>query len=161
MSNREEQPVRVLFVCLGNICRSPMAEAVFRAKVKAAGMEERIETDSAGTGGWHIGEPPHRGTRTLLDRYEISYTGQSARQISRSDLETYDYVVTMDEMNLANVQALGPARGKIVPLLEFAPHTGVIEVPDPYYDGVFEGVYRLIDAGCDGLLAAIRAEYRV
>lgn len=138
-----------------------MAEAVFRAKVKAAGLEDRVEIDSAGTGGWHSGEPPHRGTRSLLDKYEISYAGQKARQITRTDLDSYHYIVTMDEMNLADVQVLGPARGKIVPLLEFAPHTGVTEVPDPYYSGGFEGVYQLIDAGCDGLLSAIRSEYRI
>lgn len=136
-----------------------MAEAVFRAKVKAAGLEDRVEIDSAGTGGWHAGEQPHRGTRSLLDKYEISYAGQKARQITRTDLDSYNYIVTMDEMNLADVQALGPARGKIVPLLEYAPHTGVTEVPDPYYSGGFEGVYQLINAGCDGLLSDIRSEY--
>lgn len=71
-----------------------MAEAVFRAKVKAAGLEDRVEIDSAGTGGWHSGEPPHRGTRSLLDKYEISYAGQKARQITRTDLDSYHYIVT-------------------------------------------------------------------
>lgn len=161
MSNTEKQPVRVLFICLGNICRSPMAEAVFRAKVAESGLERRIETDSAGTGGWHAGEPPHRGTRALLDRYAISYAGQTARQITRADLETYDYLVTMDEMNRRDVEALGNGRGRIVPLLKFAPQTGVTEVPDPYYTGGFEGVYQLINAGCDGLLTGIRAEHGI
>lgn len=161
MTDSEKQTVRVLFVCLGNICRSPMAEAVFRAKVRDAGLENWIEIDSAGTGDWHAGEPPHRGTRTILTKYEISFAGQTARQITRDDLSSYDYLVTMDEMNRANVKALGPARGKLVPLLDFAPHTGLTEVPDPYYTGGFEGVYRLVDAGCDGLLSAIRSEHEI
>ena len=138
-----------------------MAEAVLRAKVVAAGLESRVTLDSAGTGGWHSGEPPHRGTRTILDKYAIPHIGQTARQITRADLDTFDYVVTMDEMNRADVKALGPTSGKIVPLLEYAPQTGVTEVPDPYYTGGFEGVYHLIDAGCDGLLSAIRTEHRI
>ena len=136
-----------------------MAEAVFRAKVIAAGLQSRIKIDSAGTGGWHAGEPPHPGTRTLLDRYIISYSGQKARQITQNDLATYDYIVTMDESNRSDVHSLGLTRGKVVPLLNYAPHLGVTEVPDPFYTGGFEGVYQLIDAGCDGLLTTIRAEY--
>jgi protein-tyrosine phosphatase len=151
--------IRVLFVCLGNICRSPMAEAVFRHKVAAAGLARTIEIDSAGTGDWHVGEPPHSGTRTILAVYGIDTTGLRARQIDDDDLELFDYIVTMDDANLAQVQSLGTARAVVRPLLVFAPQTGVREVPDPYYTGGFEEVYRLVDAACDGLLETIRTEH--
>ena len=152
--------VRVLFVCLGNICRSPMAEAVFAHKVRAAGLEKEITADSAGTGDWHIGQPPHRGTRALLKERKIDYS-HAARQIAAVDLEDFNYVLTMDDQNLANVRALGTGRAVVRPFLEYAPHSPLREVPDPYLTGGFPEVYELVDAAADGLLAAIRAEHGV
>jgi protein-tyrosine phosphatase len=150
--------VRVLFVCLGNICRSPMAEAVFMHKVRAAGLADRICADSAGTGGWHEGERPHSGTRKILRTYNIEYDHR-ARLLTRDDLASFDYILAMDEQNFRDVQQLGSGTAHVARFLDYAPQTGVREVPDPYYSGGFEGVYRLLDAAADGLLAAIRRDH--
>lgn len=150
--------VRVLFVCLGNICRSPMAEAVFRHHVEAAGLQEKIIADSAGTGHWHLGEAPHRGTQTILAAQGIAYRGR-ARLIEPEDIHLFDYIIPMDHSNLRDVKAMGPGRARVMPLMEFAPQLGQSEVPDPYYDGRYEVVYDLVDAATQGLLESIRREH--
>ena len=152
--------VRVLFVCLGNICRSPMAEGVFQHHVRAAGLETEIDSDSAGTGHWHIGNPPHPGTRAMLARNQIEYAHQ-ARLIAPADLDTFDYVLTMDDQNLRDVLALGPGQAIVRPFLDYAPNNPVREVPDPYLVGGFEGVYDLLNEAAEGLLKAIREEHRL
>ncbi|MBV9866558.1 MAG: low molecular weight phosphotyrosine protein phosphatase [Abitibacteriaceae bacterium] len=150
--------IRVLFVCLGNICRSPMAEAVFMHLVREAGLENKIEADSAGTGSWHIDSVPHPGTLGILEAKGIPYEGLG-RQIKRDDLDKFDYIVTMDDENLRNVRRLGKGRAKVAPLLDYAPHAEIREVPDPYFDGGFDVVYHLVHEGAVGLLAAIRQEH--
>ena len=153
--------VRVLFVCLGNICRSPMAEGVFQHMVKRAGLAEQILVDSAGTGPWHIGDPAHRGTRQVLAKHGIHYQGRG-RQISSADLTQFDYILAMDYDNfdaLRSMAARSHTEAKIGLFMDYAPEAGTREVPDPYYDGRFQRVYELVEQAAAGLLDHIRAEH--
>lgn len=148
----------VLFVCLGNICRSPMAEAVFRDIVRREGLENQISVDSAGTGDWHVGHPPHEGTRKLLDRYDISYAGMEARRLERDDGRRFDLIVAMDSRNELDIrERLGlPARAEIIRFLSLLPESGLQDVPDPYYSGNFEEVYEMVKAGSEKLLDKVK-----
>jgi protein-tyrosine phosphatase len=152
--------IQVLFVCLGNICRSPMAEALFAHKVKLAGLEDQITADSAGTGDWHVGELPHMGTRQILAKNGVGYEHR-ARQIIPSDLDDFDYVIVMDEANKKAVQSIGLGKAIVASLLSYATHLKKLEVPDPYYTGNFQEVYALVDAATEGLLKSIREEHAV
>jgi len=158
LHGRQDQ-IRVLFVCLGNICRSPMAEAVFRDMVSREGLADRFVIDSAGLGSWHEGEPPHVGTRRQLDRAGISYEGIRARKIRPDDFEAFDYIVAMDEDNVRQLRRLGrESSDKVAKLLEFVPEASLRDVPDPYYTGNFDQTYELVTAGCRALLDRIKAE---
>ncbi|GAB6933117.1 low molecular weight protein-tyrosine-phosphatase [Calditerricola satsumensis] len=157
--------IRVLFVCLGNICRSPMAEAVFRHMVKEAGLDGVVEVDSAGTGHWHVGEPPHEGTRRILEQKGIDWRGIRARQVAPVDAERFDYIVAMDAENQGEVVRMlglhrpdGKKRPQVFRLLELVPDAPTADVPDPYYTGNFDEVYELIRAGCAALLERIRRD---
>ncbi|WP_337031097.1 low molecular weight protein-tyrosine-phosphatase [Paenibacillus illinoisensis] len=152
--------VRVLFVCLGNICRSPMAEAVLRHKIEERGLQHQIQVDSAGTGDWHIGKPPHEGTRKLLDSYQISYANMAARQFGSADFDQFDYIVCMDDSNVANVRKItGGAEADIMKFMDLLPNESLREVPDPYFTGNFEEVYKLVEAGCNVLLEQIQKDH--
>jgi protein-tyrosine phosphatase len=154
-----QHKVNVLFVCLGNICRSPMAEAVFRDLVKREGLAGRFEIASAGIGDWHAGDPPHRGTRETLKRHGIEPDGLKAKRVSQTMLDRADYVVAMDDENLADLRAWRVDHRKVSRLLDYAPDVGVRDVPDPYFDGRFELVYQLVSKGSAGLLQHIREQH--
>ncbi len=152
--------IHVLFVCLGNICRSPMAEAVFRDLVKKEGLDDQIKIDSAGTGDWHVGHPPHEGTRNLLDEKKISYEGMKARQMKKEDYDTFHYIVAMDESNLKNMSKLkvGESDAVVLKLLDLVQEYEVKDVPDPYFTGNFDEVHEMVDKGCRALLNKIKKE---
>lgn len=152
--------IKILFVCMGNICRSPMAEGVFRHLVKQAGLDGRIAIDSAGTHDYHIGEPPDpRAQRTAGRRgYDLSML--RGRQVSRADFGEFDYLLAMDRMNLRVLERLCPSQHghKLKLLMEFSNDAALREVPDPYYGGDqgFERVLDLVEQASDGLLEHLR-----
>ena len=146
--------IRVLFVCLANVCRSPMAEAVFAQMVKEAGLENFIEADSAGTAEWEMGSAAHPGTLAVLEEHGIDYRGYS-RALQKADLDEFDYVLTMDDENLRAVRKLGEGRARVAPLLSFVADTDLREIPDPYFDNGFEIVYSMVLTGAQGLLREI------
>ncbi len=157
-------PFRVLFVCLGNICRSPTAEGTMRALVREAGMEEQIELDSAGTGSWHVGSPPDERATAAAAGRGIALEG-AARRVSAADFDDFNLMIAMDSANLSDLRDLASddrQRAKVRLLREFDPGsagTGDLDVPDPYYgagDG-FERVLDMVEASCRGLLAQIEA----
>ncbi|WP_342414550.1 low molecular weight protein-tyrosine-phosphatase [Paenibacillus sp. FSL R10-2782] len=151
--------INVLFVCLGNICRSPMGEAVLRHKAQERGLGAKIRVDSAETGDWHIGNPPHEGTLKQLKLHGISEQGIQARQMKSHDFEAFDYIVCMDDSNERNMRKLaGGAEADILKFMDLLPQEKLREVPDPYFTGNFEETYRLMDAGCNALLDKIIEE---
>jgi protein-tyrosine phosphatase len=158
------RPTRVLFVCLGNICRSPAAEGVFLHQLAQAGLEAGFEVDSAGTGGWHVGQAADPRMRAAAERRGIHLPSR-ARQLAAADLQTFDHILTMDAENLAAVHALGRRSrptATITPLLQYCRHFPQEEVPDPYYGGEagFDHVLDLLEDACQGLLSELLAERR-
>jgi protein-tyrosine phosphatase len=155
--------VKVLFVCMGNICRSPLAHGLFEARVARAGLAEQITIDSAGTHAYHVGNAPDPRSQETALSHGFDLSAQRARKVDSTDFENFDYVLAMDNDNRALLSAQCPDehRHKLKLMLEFAPQLTETEVPDPYYGGAsgFERVYQLIDAAADGLMADIQARY--
>jgi protein-tyrosine phosphatase len=156
--------MRVLFVCLGNICRSPTAEAVMRDLVRREGLEDVIEVDSAGTGDWHVGSPPDERSAAAAQRRGIVMDG-AARQVAAGDFDDWDLLLAMDRENHRNLLALArddEARAKVRMLREYDPQAvaaGELDVPDPYYGGErgFEDVLDIVERACAGLLGELRS----
>jgi protein-tyrosine phosphatase len=150
--------MRVLVVCSGNICRSPTAEAVLRHRARQARLE--LEVDSAGTHGYHVGEPPDERAQAHARRRGYDLSGLRARRIGTDDFRSFDLLLAMDRGHLAILQRMAPAesRSKMRLLMEFAPQWGTDEVPDPYYGGPqgFEQVLDMIEAAAEGLLQSIK-----
>lgn len=151
----------VLFVCLGNICRSPLAEGVFSHLAAEAGLADRFEIDSAGTGGWHVGERPDARARMVAQQHGVEL-GSHARQIAPEDFERFDYIVAMDHENLRTLQRMASAAGsdaEVALLRSYDPLADGDEVPDPYYGGAsgFETVYEMVQRACQELLDRLSA----
>ena len=152
--------IRVLFVCMGNICRSPTGEGVFRHLVEARGLAGKIDVDSAGTGAWHVGQPPDERATAEARKQGIDLSNQRARAVADSDFDDFDYIIAMDDDNMLGLQSRCPAKfkNKLHKCTDFAPGIGVDEVPDPYYGGPggFNQVFKIVEAGAKGLLGHIQ-----
>ncbi|WP_245587941.1 low molecular weight protein-tyrosine-phosphatase [Carnimonas nigrificans] len=158
------QQTSVLFVCLGNICRSPTAEGVFRHLVRQCGQEHAYRIDSCGTGAYHVGEPPDRRARQEAQRRGLSLDRLRARGLEQRDFECFDYLVAMDDANYRDLKNAAPQgfHGHIVKLLDFAAEYRGASVPDPYYGGDdgFSKVFAMVEQGCQGLIEHIEATRR-
>jgi protein-tyrosine phosphatase len=158
--------MRILFVCMGNICRSPTAVGVMRRLLEDEGLADRVHIESAGTGGWHVGKPPDERATLAARRRGISLSG-SAQQVRADDFRDYDLLIAMDRDNLSELLAVAPdeeAAEKVRLLREFDPAaSGDLDVPDPYYGGDrgFDTVLDMVEAACRGLLDELRAADRV
>jgi protein-tyrosine phosphatase len=152
--------MRLLFVCLGNICRSPTAEGVMRHRVEERGLGDRITVDSAGTGDWHVGDPPDARATAAARERGITLEG-AARQVRTEDFDAFDLILAADRSNQRALLALAPddeARAKVRLLREFDPDAvagGELDVPDPYYEGGFDHVLAVVERACEGLLDEI------
>lgn len=151
----------ILFVCMGNICRSPLAEGLFRYKANRDDVASRFEIDSAGTGGWHVGELPDPRMRSVAEKHGVTLTSR-ARQVHREDFRRFDLIVCMDADNRGHLLDMGAPTDKVSLLLEYDPRGRLRDVPDPYYGGAegFDQVFRLVDAACEALLAKLTAASR-
>jgi protein-tyrosine phosphatase len=161
----KDRPYKLLFICMGNICRSPTAEGIMETLISDAGLQDKIVCDSAGTLSYHEGSPPDRRMTTAAAKAGYTLQGRS-RPITVGDLKEFDLILTMDNDNLEGVRHLdrsGQYRDKIIPICNFAPDQPQKEVPDPYYGGTdgFHQVVRLLETTCKGLLEEVKKRIEV
>lgn len=146
--------MKILMICLGNICRSPLAEGVLQDKIKENNLDWTV--DSAGTGGWHIGELPDHRSIAIARKHHIDLTKQRARQFQKEDLDNFDLVLAMDKSNLRDIlkhAKTDEQRAKVKLILNFSRPYSDLEVPDPYYDNSFELVHKLLDEACEAIIS--------
>jgi protein-tyrosine phosphatase len=156
--------IKVLMVCMGNICRSPLAHGVFERMVREEGLSHLIEVDSSGTHSWHIGKRPDPRSQEVAMRHGLDLNYQQARKVTADDIDTFDYILAMDRDNLEILQGLAQSKealAKISLFLDFADEIELTEVPDPYYGGPqgFDHVYELVEAAARGLLQSINQKF--
>lgn len=154
--------VNVLFVCMGNICRSPIAQGVFEDLLRREGLEDEVFVDSAGTGAWHIGEPPDARAQESASKRGLDLSSQRARRVTLEDCQRFDYVIAMDRDNYDSVSALcRQSEAEVRLFLEYAPDTPQREVPDPYFGGPdgFEHVLNFVEEAAQGLLYDVRKRH--
>mgnify|MGYP001995768552 CR=1 FL=1 len=153
---RESTDIRILMVCLGNICRSPLAQGIMEKLVEDQGLSHRIHVDSCGTSGYHVGEPPHPGSIDVARTHGVLIDHQRSRQLESDDFTNFDWLIAMDTTNRNTLRHLAPhvqSNDRTVLLLDYASGDSPRDVPDPYYVGGFERVYELIEDGCRGFLS--------
>ena len=152
---------RILFVCLGNICRSPMAEGVFRKVAVDAGLLDHLVIDSAGTGNWHVGDPPDPRAQAATSLRGIDISGLRARQVSSQDFDNFDLLLAMDQSNHSDLTSLGAGEAvdRVRLFLDYVPDLGLRDVPDPYYGGKdgFDDVLNLVELASEGLLRELQS----
>lgn len=149
---------KVLFVCLGNICRSPMAEGLLRKRAAEKGID--LQVDSAATGRWNLGNPPHEGTQAILDWEGVDTAGMRARLVESADFQEFDYIIGMDENNRSDLLAIAPVgtEAKVYSYMSVVPGKEHVSIPDPWYTGNFDETFQLISEGLDPWLAKFSTE---
>ena len=146
----------VLFVCLGNICRSPLGHGIFEKMLEQKGLSDKFVVDSCGTGNWHNGNQPHEGSIEVAKQNDISIVEQKSRQINLDDFDDFDWIIAMDRQNFKDIKEIaGDTKARIHLLREFDPFDTGMDVPDPYYEGGFEGVFEIIERSCAVLFKEI------
>lgn len=152
--------MKILFICLGNICRSPMAEYIMRHKLKQAGLAEKIMVESAGTAGYHDGDEMHPDTAGKLKAQGIDPQGFISSKVKKGDIDEFDLLIAMDHQNVRDLEKkFGPHPNRIFKITDLVPDIDFDHIPDPWYNGDFEGTFQLLDKCCDALLRKLQSEF--